>query len=258
MVPGLSHTNDGAIRHVITSDQTNYNVGSAVFGAGGLADPVALTCIVPAAVTVNSAKTGAGSFSVPAGPAALNLNDFALGSLVVLVVAGKIKGAGGSGGRGATNGSPTYTHAGGGGGAGDLPGLGADQLGQDGVAATFGAGSTPVAAILGHPATGTTGLPGEHGGHAVEADSSCNLLVYNRGEIWGGGGGGGGGDGVGAAAGTDAGDGGLPGESGEIVPGAGGPAGYAVRCSEGGPNGTGQAGIVQENTGTIKVTVDWP
>lgn len=259
MFAGLGYIVDATPTHIVSADVKNLDLGSTMFGAGGHPTPVVARCVVRPGATVSSTSLGPGTaYPDRQGPAALNLNNFVTGSLVILVVQGRIQGCGGAGGEGPTISGVTY--AGGSGGAGDDLGPGADNNGIDATTEVAGGRSPAGGANLGNPDAARS--LGVKGGHAVEGVSSCELVVYNEGEIWGGGGGG-----TGCAPDTPTavqigGAGGGPGEGGEAsaFTGTRDPDGdgYAIRVEAGGPNGSGQGGILAGGTGSTLTRVTWP
>lgn len=188
----------------------------------------------------------------------LDFNGMPAGSIVRLIVQGRIQGAGGAGGDAASSTSQNFASGGGGGGQGSSPGAagqGGVEVGGD-TTSEGTAGTTEAAGVGGVWDTGPMSRDyltddgvtqhGEDGGAALRT-LNIETYIINYGEIFGGGGGGGAG---GLSAGDlerwDGGDGGTAGQPGSdseqtlgpppggnapirIVSGTGGAAGEAVQ-----------------------------
>lgn len=230
---------------VYDTTQLDTNLGSSIVFDLGVTDPIQVDVIVASGVILGASSTSSWG---------LDFNSVPAGSVVTLIVIGRIQGAGGAGGDAAASTSQNFASGGGGGGQGSNPGAGglggnypADPV-SDAADGTTEAGGAAGIADTFVPAQRTYVIDngftqnGDDGGDALRT-LNIGTLVINYGEIWGGGGGGGAG---GLSAGDlerwDGGAGGGAGEAGtnspqETGPPAGGNAPISIAYGVGGAAG---------------------
>jgi len=230
---------------VYDTTQSDTNLGTSIVFGLGVTDPIHVDVVVASGVIL-----GAGSTS----SYGLDFNGVPAGSVVTLIVVGRIQGAGGAGGDAAASTSSNFASGGGGGGQGSIVGAGGlggnrpsdpTSDGSDGTTEAGGAAGVAdsfVTSTRDYLVDNGFTQNGEDGGDALRT-LNIGTLVINYGEIWGGGGGGGAG---GLSAGDletwDGGAGGGAGQAGanspqETGPPAGGNAPIAIAYGVGGAAG---------------------
>jgi len=203
----------------VPAPDTIYLVGNnvdAYVAAGSPEKAATLTYVISPGVVIGSDSKDQPALHFP--------DNFELGTIINLIFYGRVQGAGGKGGNAGTyiDKSNFVVYAGGGGGAGTVPGVGGtgDESGQDGTASAGGAGG-----IFQVGGAGLTYLTsGDAGGVALKVDRAITITQGGVAEIWGGGGGGGGR----YLDVSQGGDGGDPGQAGANATSTGGAAGAAI------------------------------